>query len=122
MGSAPLEDVHRKLQTLLETCELKKIEKRVDYRLYLALPASLVEEFHITAPNSTSGLEYSVDKVFYPHVSTEALPDVFHLLSHDCMNYDTEKYCESEKFYTSPFKFFSRFVQQFGLTLIRIQR
>lgn len=122
MGSAPLEDVHRKLQTLLETYELKKTEKRLDYRLYLALPASLVEEFHITAPNSTSALQYSVVKVFYPHVSTEALPDVFHLLSDDCMNSNTEKYCEREKFYTSPFKFFSRFVQQFGLTLVRIQR
>jgi len=122
MGSAPLEDVHLKLQALLETCELKKNEKRLDYYLYLALPASLVEEFHLTAPNSTSGLEYSVEKVFYPHVSTEALPDVFHLLSNECMNYDTQTYCENEKFYTSPLKFFSRFVQQFGLTLIRIQR
>lgn len=122
MGSAPLEDVHRKLQTVLETCELKKKEKRLDYTLYLSLPASLMEEFHITAPNSTYGFEYSVEKVFYPHVSTEALPDIYHLLSHDCMNYDSETYCESETLYTSPFKLFSRFVQQFGLTLIRIQR
>lgn len=122
MGSAPLEDVHKKLEALLETCELKKIKKRVDYRLYLALPASVMEKFHITTPNSTYGLQYSVEKVFYPHISTEAFPDVFHLLSHDCMNYDTETYCENEKFFTSPFKFLSRVVQQFGLTLIRIQR
>jgi len=122
MGSAPLEDVHMKLQTLLEVCELKKHEKRLDYLLYLALPASLVDQFHVTTPNSTLAFEYSVEKVFYPHVSTEALPDVFHLLSHECMNYDTQTYCETENIYTSPLKFLSRFMQQFGLTLIRIQR
>lgn len=122
MGSAPLEDVHMKLQALLDMCELKKHEKRLDYRLYLALPASLVDQFHVTTPNSTLAFEYSVEKVFYPHVSTEALPDVFNLLSHECMNYDTQTYCESENIYTSPLKFLSRFIQQFGLTLIRIQR
>lgn len=122
MGSAPLEDVHMKLQALLDMCELKKHEKRLDYHLYLALPASLVDQFHVTTPNSTLAFEYSVEKVFYPHVSTEALPDVFNLLSHECMNYDTQTYCESENIYTSPLKFLSRFIQQFGLTLIRIQR
>lgn len=122
MGSAPLEDVHMKLHTLLETCELKKNKNRLDYRLYLALPASLMEQFHVTASNLTSDLEYSVEKVFYPHVSTEALPDVFHLLSEECMNFDTQKYCDSDTFYLSPLKFLSRFVQQFGLILIRIRK
>jgi phosphatidylinositol glycan class Z len=122
MGSAPLEDVHMKLQTLLETCELKRNEKKLDYRLYLAIPASLVDQFHLTTPNSTLAFKYSVEKVFYPHVSTEALPDVFHLLSHECVNYDIQTYCERENFYTAPLKFLSRFIQQFGLTLIRIQR
>jgi phosphatidylinositol glycan class Z len=122
MGSAPLEDVHMKLHTLLETCELKKNEKRLDYRLYLALPGSLMEQFLVIASNLTSDLEYSVEKVFYPHVSTEALPDVYHLLSEECMNFHTQKYCDSDTFFLSPLKFLSRLVQQFGLTLIRIQR
>ena len=122
LGSAPLSDVHVKLQALLETCEYKRREKRVDYRIFLALPASLMEEFHLRAPNVSAGFEYSVEKVFYPHVSTEALPDVFHLLSHECMNDNMQEYCEVERFYTSPLKFFSRLMQQFGLTLVRIQR
>ncbi|PNF33376.1 hypothetical protein B7P43_G04178 [Cryptotermes secundus] len=122
MGSTPLEVVHMKLHTLLEICELKKNEKRLDYRLYLALPASLMEEFYVTASNLTADLDFSVEKVFYPHVSTEALPDIFHLLSDECMNYDTQTYCERETLYLSPLKFLSRFVQQFGLTLIRIRR
>ena len=120
MGSAPLAEIHAKLQALLDTCEYKKREKRVDYRLFLALPATLMEEFLLTAPNT--GFEYSVEKIFYPHVSAEALPDVFHVLSHECMNEDVEEYCETESFYTSPLKFISRLLQQFGLTLIRIQR
>ncbi|KAJ9592185.1 hypothetical protein L9F63_001301, partial [Diploptera punctata] len=81
-------------------------KKRLDYRLYVALPASLMEEFHLAAPNGSQGFQYSVEKVFYPHVSVEALPDVFHLLSHECMNDDMQEYCETESFYTSPAQIF----------------
>ncbi|PSN33686.1 GPI mannosyltransferase 4 [Blattella germanica] len=122
LGSAALSEVHSKIQSLLESCELKKKEKRLDYRLYLSLPASLMEEFHLNAPNITGEFEYSVEKVFYPHVSTEALPDIFHLLSHECVDEDDGMYCDSENIYTSPLKFISRLVQSFGLTLIRIKR
>ncbi|XP_069671415.1 GPI mannosyltransferase 4 [Periplaneta americana] len=122
LGSAPLEEVHLKLENLLDTCEQKRVQKRLDYRLYIALPASLIEEFHRTAPNTTVGLKFAVQRVFYPHVSTEALPDVFHVLSHECMNFDSHTHCDSETFYTSPLKFLSRLLQQFGLTLVKIER
>ncbi|GLH15014.1 GPI mannosyltransferase 4 [Gryllus bimaculatus] len=118
MGSRPLLEVQKKLEELLESCEFKLRNKKLDYRLYLALPASLSDDFHITIYNSSSKFYHTVSRVFYPHISTEALPKLSGQT--ECSEDITEGYCEKETFYNSPLKYLTRFIEQFGLVLIRI--
>lgn len=118
MGSRPLHEVQEKLEELLESCEYKLTDKKLDYRLYLALPASLSEEFHTMVFNSSMRFNHSVSRIFYPHITTEALPK---LIGHsDCLDNEAEGYCEKEHIYNSPFKYLTRLIEQLGLILIRI--
>lgn len=121
MGSIPLDEVYLKINELVEECEKRAHFKKLDYRLYLAMPATLSEEFYSLTYNRSSPYSFIIEDVFYPHLSTEALPNVFTLT--EC-SYDDELigFCYSEQFYTSPVKYILKFLQQFGLILIRIDK
>lgn len=119
LGSLPMEHVHRKLGELLYNCEEKKQVQKLNYRLYLALPATLSEDFHATSLKNISKFSYSIDHIFYPHVSTEALPNLF-AHTHCPEEDEIIGFCDNEPFLNSPFNYFSKIIQQFGLILIRI--
>ncbi|XP_075221500.1 phosphatidylinositol glycan anchor biosynthesis class Z isoform X2 [Lycorma delicatula] len=73
-SSESMDQVAMKIKTVLNTCETKWKEKHLKYKLYFALPSSLTEEFQVAA--FKMNLTHSINKVFYPHVSTEALPNL----------------------------------------------
>ncbi|XP_067008941.2 GPI mannosyltransferase 4 [Anabrus simplex] len=120
MGSKPLEEVCLKLEKLLEDCEEKSVSKKLDYRLYLVLPASLSEDFHNILYSSNATFSHSVSRVFYPHVSTEALPRF--LGGAECFEDDLVGFCDSDRIYQSPLKYISRLMEQFGLILMRVTK
>ncbi|XP_063240991.1 GPI mannosyltransferase 4 [Bacillus rossius redtenbacheri] len=120
LGSGGLDRVLGRAESLITSCERTYAEKKLDYRVYVALPMSLAERFYGLVDRTNSSLSYATVKVFYPHVSTEALPSF--PLAAKCRPEQSESDSCEEYFYSSPIKFFSRYAQQFGLALIKIQK
>ncbi|XP_052873455.1 GPI mannosyltransferase 4 [Anopheles cruzii] len=133
-GSLELEPLYRKLKLLVDVCEMRSISEQQRYRLYLAIPSSLSERLNDIFHNRTAALiKHSQVRVFYPHLSTEAMPTVFG--QHPCgINTDVDElddtcpiYARDDEQNQNPFsvgrllKQFSSVVHQFGLILYRIE-
>lgn len=87
-GGMNVTGLYRRLKLLLDTNEYrmktaepgKKVRK---YRIYLAIPASLSDELNVAFYNSnTTIMQYKQVKVLYPHLSTEAWPNLW--IKHPC--------------------------------------
>uniref|UniRef100_A0A182TH70 Mannosyltransferase n=1 Tax=Anopheles melas TaxID=34690 RepID=A0A182TH70_9DIPT len=132
-GSLELEQLYRKLKLLVDVCEMRSISANQRYRLYLAIPSSLSERLNDIFQNrSTAALiKHSQVRVFYPHLSIEAMPQVFG--QHPCgINTDVDELDDTCPIYAledeqNPFsvgrllKQFSSVAHQFGLILYRIE-
>ncbi|XP_058117407.1 GPI mannosyltransferase 4 [Anopheles ziemanni] len=131
-GSLDLEQLYRKLKLLVDVCEMRSISANQRYRLYLAIPSSLSEQLNDIFQNRTAALiKHSQVRVFYPHLSIEALPKMFG--QHPCgINTDADELDDTCPIYAledeqNPFsvgrllKQFSSVVHQFGLILYRIE-
>lgn len=131
-GSLPLNELQHKLKIILDVNEMRLQQDKRNYKLYLAIPSSLTEELSIALFNSNhTMIKYQRIKMFYPHLSTEALPNLF--LKHfteirtDVFNLDrTCSYFENRK-QIEPYSIeaalrqLSSFVHQFGLVLYRVE-
>lgn len=127
--SESVDHAAQKVKEILDSCEQKWKEKRMKYRLYLAIPSSKTEEFQMAAfkVNMTNTVEH----VFYPHLSTEAMPnfsmDVFKKCNQDHEVDEFGGECRAQLSLAQDLSFdlalryFSHIVHQFGLTLIRIR-
>lgn len=103
-GSLEIETVLMKIKLMLDICEVRTVQKGIRCRMFLAIPESLRDEMdykYRTNNNTYNFLQYEAVKVFYPHISTEALPQFS--FSHDY------------------FKSILNYVQQFGLGLYKFQ-
>ncbi|XP_044261351.1 GPI mannosyltransferase 4 [Tribolium madens] len=100
-----LEILHKKLQDYRKNFKSKK------YKLILIIPSSL--EDHLTYSNSR--LEFKLVKTFYPHISTEAFPDLAQDLLYFYSNFRVQN------FYSSLTHCLSKCVYSFGLSLYEIQ-
>nr|CAD7430330.1 unnamed protein product [Timema monikensis] len=121
MGSDSLETVHHKLVSILKSCEEIQTEKKLDYRLFVAVPASLLEKFDKTVLTFNSSFSYSVSKVFYPHVSTEALPTLS--FENECQLENMNlRFCKAKQIYLAPLQYFSKLAHQFGLALLEMHK
>lgn len=129
-GGMNVDELYRKLKIILDYNEMKLTTKGQKYQLYLTIPTSLTEDLSLAFWRSNSTvMKHERVKVFYPHLSTEALPkfsikhpteiktDVFDL-DQKCSLYEQETKDESLVFMV--FKQFSSIVHQFGLALYRI--
>lgn len=113
---------------MLDSCEQKWKEKRMKYRLYLAIPSSKTEEFQMAA--FKLNVTNRVETIFYPHLSTEALPnfsiDVFKKCDQDYESHQFGGECRArlnlaqDLSFDLPIRYFSHIVHQLGLTVIRI--
>lgn len=126
------------IKTVLDNCENNWNEKRLKYRLYFALPSSLTEEFQVAA--FRMNLTHSISKVFYPHVSIEALPnlrvDAFKKCTDKYSNdtgtflfsdwgecsYDVNTSSDQDLSWDLPVRYFSNVIHQFGLTLFTVKK
>ncbi|XP_052888515.1 GPI mannosyltransferase 4 [Anopheles moucheti] len=131
-GSLDLEHLYRKLKLLIDVCEMRSISANQRYRLYLAIPSSLSEGLNDIFQNRTAALiKHSQVRVFYPHLSIEAMPKMFG--QHPCgINTDVDELDDTCPIYAlddeqNPFsvgrmlKQFSSVAHQFGLILYRIE-
>ncbi|KAG4078498.1 hypothetical protein HA402_009210 [Bradysia odoriphaga] len=128
-GGMNVDDLHRKLKIILDHNEMKLSEKNQTYQLYVAIPTSLTDDLSMAFWRSNSTvMTYERVKVFYPHLSTEALPKFFTQNPTEIeTDLDSERECsvfgrgsnDDSLIYTA-FQQFSSMVNQFGLALYRI--
>lgn len=131
-GSMDLDKLYIKLKLLLDVNEMKKLKGNHKYKLYLAIPTSRVEELNQVFYNKskTSLIIKRQVKVFYPHLSTEALPDLYSHHPHE-INTIIDEVDDKSGLYNNidksiwsidgVLKQFSSIVHQFGLVLYKIE-
>lgn len=116
------------VKEILDSCEKKWVEKRLKYRLYVAIPTSLTSEFQMAALNAN--MTNSVEYIFYPHLSTEAMPklgiDLFKKCDQNILGNhmgDCRAHISLAQDLSSGFvlQYFSYVAHQFGLALIEIK-
>ncbi|XP_055390414.1 GPI mannosyltransferase 4 [Condylostylus longicornis] len=125
-GSLEIDKLLKKIKIILDVNEMKFINKKKIYRMYLAVPTSLAEDLNIGFQKFPD-IKYEQVKVFYPHLSTEALPKIFG--RHPCdlhVDFDNlQGTCdiENKNYFSFSYilKQFSSIVHQFGLALYRIE-
>lgn len=129
-GSMDLAKVILKLRIIIDHCERKLRMQNLKYHLYLAIPASLTDQLNEVAYKSNLTLiDFELKKVFYPHLSTEALPNPFgrHPCDLHSAKDDLEGTCDvptaKEDFLSVAYvtRQFSSFVHQFGLALYKFE-
>jgi len=134
MGSRPMGSVTTILDDILTSCSLWKPKEYVRCTVYLALPSSLLDEFSSELP---SNMTYKIEKSFYPHLSTEAIPEFYstwHTSLHSCQSKSsmvtgglkTDEHCDTPKepdySPSAIFRRVSRVFKQLSLSLVRVQK
>ncbi|XP_059622659.1 GPI mannosyltransferase 4 [Phlebotomus argentipes] len=128
-GGMDMRMLYRRLKLILDMSELKLVGRKQKYALFLAIPSSLTDDLNVAfyASNSTL-MRHKQVKVFYPHLSTEAMPSAF--VRHPCeVNtdfFEIDDTCsayEDEEAYSldALLRRFSSVIHQFGLVLYRIE-
>lgn len=130
-GSMDMDQLHKKLKLLIDVCQMRKVEKKQPYHLYLAIPSSLSEDLNLAFYKSNSTvMQHKLVKVFYPHLSVEAIPRLS--TQHPCeVNTDVFEIDETCGLYddlntmnlsvSSIIRQFSSIIHQFGLILYKIE-
>ncbi|XP_061398694.1 GPI mannosyltransferase 4 [Musca vetustissima] len=130
-GGLDMPQLISRIRLIISHCELKKETKKLRYRLFLAIPSSLSDDLNLAlVQNNATYLNYELKHVFYPHVSTEALPqflgrhpgivDPPHW-SEDNLKGTCSVEVEPELSFTYASKQLSSFVHQFGLALYEFE-
>ncbi|XP_011189983.2 GPI mannosyltransferase 4 [Zeugodacus cucurbitae] len=115
-GSLSMPQLVAKIKLIQSYCENKYVSKQQKYRLYLALPASLSDNMlaELQTSGASSNMRTQLKRIFYPHISTEALPRLnfrndFKTTAHSKLSYS---YVSAQ---------LSLFVNEFGLALYELQ-
>lgn len=124
-GGMNIDELYRKLKIILDYNEMKLSTRNEKYELYLTIPTSLTEDLSLAFWRSNSTvMKYERVKVFYPHLSTEALPNFFFKhsieMKEDIVDSDTCSLYDEESLVYMVVKQFSSIFHQFGLALYRI--
>lgn len=135
-GGMDLDFLHKKLKIILDAGLTRQATNtKYKFQLYLAISSSKIDELNYVfyKNNNQSLLTYKEVKTFYPHLSTEALPNIY--ARHPCeLNTDIDEIdntCsleevyenfDSDKIFSSEFllRQVSSLVHQFGLTVYKI--
>lgn len=96
LGSESFSDVVDVIKKLVFEAEATRRKDNLNYSVYLALPSSLVDNLSYF---QASNITFTRESVFYPHMSTEALPRISNILSYSKAE-DLHKETEETGFYT----------------------
>ncbi|KAK0090749.1 hypothetical protein PV325_006308 [Microctonus aethiopoides] len=119
-GSMSTTEVFNSILSTAKNCDRKFKVERIPYRIYYAMPIDFFHDFsEYTFINGTNNLNFSVVKVFYPHISTEKLPS-FHFDLIECIFIERINICV-EKIVHSFTSRLTYFFKSFGLIIVRIQ-
>lgn len=144
-GGMALDELQQKVKLLLDVNERRVHESKkvggrsaavqYQYQLYLAIPSSLTEDLSIALFNSNhTTIKYQRVKIFYPHLSTEAAPNIFshgHLteIRTDVFNLNEKCYFDDENYeqnidtysMSNVLRQIIAIFHQFGLVLYRVE-
>uniref|UniRef100_A0A1B0GHJ2 Mannosyltransferase n=1 Tax=Lutzomyia longipalpis TaxID=7200 RepID=A0A1B0GHJ2_LUTLO len=128
-GGMEMRMLYKRLKLILDVNELKLVGRKQKYALFLAIPSSLTDDLNMAFYGSNSTLmQHKQVRVFYPHLSTEAMPSAFR--RHPCeVNtdfFEIDDTCsafDKDDAYSvdTILRQFSSVVHQFGLVLYRIE-
>lgn len=115
-GSLDLELLVKRVKLLVDVNEMRAADTKYKYKLFLAIPTSRVEHLERAFRTASKLLRRTQIKVFYPHFSSEALPDFYAPHPHEACTLNGTELSAS-----GVLKQFSSIVHQFGLVLYRIE-
>lgn len=120
LGTENFENINAKLITILKVSEAKKKATRRNYKVFYAFPTSLFNEFRFSYHHYSSNYTYWIDDIFYPHFSSEALPNFILNVT----DYSEFNFCENNRildfFDYVPVRYLIEFFHQFGLIVIEV--
>jgi GPI mannosyltransferase 4 len=130
-GSTNLDEMFNKTKRLIE---VRKKSKEIQSEVFIAIPTSKAFDLNHIFNKHHSLFTFKEEKIFYPHLSTEAFPNFHHLL-HPCESSEIDandpyEKCgiesgddgEEEFFSTASFsRKFTSVAQQFGLVVYKIE-
>lgn len=129
-GGKNVNEVFKKMKLLIDVSEIRLRSKKINYEIFVAIPTSKAFELNQILHEHQAIFTYHEERIFYPHLSTEAFPN-FHHIFHPCEtdvtgSNDLDETCqiESDDVDFLSMKSLTRKVtsvaQQFGLVLYKI--
>ncbi|KAG5670527.1 hypothetical protein PVAND_000785 [Polypedilum vanderplanki] len=131
--SMEVADMFKRMKIILDAAEMKFKVKNVPYEVLLAIPLSRAFELNQLFYKHSHLMSYKEIQVFYPHLSTEAFPNIY-ATHHPCeINTDVDELDQTcslashndilndEISVTSVLRQVSSVVHQFGLTLYKVE-
>lgn len=124
-GGLDIDKLQQKIKLILDMNEMRLHQEKKHYKLFLAIPTSLTEELDLAVFRSNcTTIRYERIKTFYPHLSTEAFPNIISMLfnsDHIYDMHDNQQHNNLQPYSLSTFfKYFSKYIQQFGLAFYRV--
>lgn len=131
-GSISLEELFKKTKRLLDIAEVRAKTKKKNYEIFVAIPSSKAFELNQIFHENQETFVFKEERVFYPHLSTEAFPD-FHRVIHPCdingtgSNELDDETCDAEgddeqSFSVASFsRTLNNVAQQFALVVYRVE-
>lgn len=112
-GSKDLNMLLNDIRVIINYKEDKQSLKNIShYKVFLVIPSSLDDKLQNFVSNQN--LKFKRIVTFYPHISTEAFPDLAHDLIYFYSNF------KMDNFYSSIYNFFKKLGLLFGLNLYSI--
>jgi GPI mannosyltransferase 4 len=128
-GGLDLEEMFKKLKRLTDVAEVRAKMKKINYEMFVAVPTSKALELNQILSKYHAVFTYNVERVFYPHLSTEAFPNFHHI--HPCETHQIDENspddtCEKEgdEDYLSVASLTQKLTfaaQQFGLVVYKVE-
>jgi GPI mannosyltransferase 4 len=127
-GSLELFEMLRKVKLLIDIGEFRKETKKINYEIFVAIPTSKAFELTEAFTKHFAVFSFNIERVIYPHLSTEAFPN-FHRLFSCEMNWkewsSSEETCEHEDEEIMSVEAISSkikaIVTQFGLAVYKVE-
>lgn len=130
-----MDNLYRNLKLIIDANEMNMHQRKERHQLLLAIPTSLSNDLSLAFLRSNNTMiKHSLLKVYYPHLSTEAMPQIFtpHPVTinmdvfdvdEKCGLYDKEDVYEDESMLSLSFvlRKVSSIAHQLGLALYKIE-
>lgn len=131
-GSMSTDLMFKRMKIILDAAEMKQKLKNIKYEVFIVIPSSKAYELNQIFYKHQLIISYREENIFYPHLSTEAFPNIY-TTSHPCeinTNVDElDETCnlENNEDYLEEFSLASilrrtsSIVHQFGLVLYKVE-